>query len=105
MHWQNCRNCFEFDHHKSANEEIYPVAILNHQVLVSDWDRDLALNTYVFLSKFIDQVRFVSTFQQSGADSRMDLHCGANHCMTDIFLGHLCVLRVSIASFALPSPR
>src|SRR5439155_21373203 len=100
MYRKDRRDRLKFDHDQPANEEIDPIAILDRQLLISDRDRDLASHADPGLFEFVDEARFIGTLQQSRTDSRMDLHRGADDCMPDILLGHLRVLRVSIASFA-----
>src|SRR6266567_2598563 len=103
MHGQNRRDRLKFDYDKSADEEIDPVAILNRQLFVADWNGDLALHANALFFELVYQAHFIRALQQPGTNGRMHLHCRPDDCVPDILLDHLRVLCVSIASFALPN--
>src|SRR5947208_8988453 len=103
MHQQDRQDRLEFDHHRRADQKIDPTAVLDRQLVVADWDKNLAAHPDALLFEFVHETGFVRALEQSRANRRMDFHGRADDRVSEILLDHLRVLCVSIASFALPT--
>lgn len=59
MHWQCHLDGFELNSHEIVNNKIDPVAVVDHQLFVLNWDQDLLAGRRARLSKLIGRANLV----------------------------------------------
>jgi hypothetical protein len=64
----------KLDNDAFANKKIDPIPVIDSQIFVTEWDRDLPLHRQTSLLQFIHQAGFVRAFEQSWPYRGVHLH-------------------------------
>lgn len=67
MNWQDSFDGLEFHNDRVLNHEVKPEAGVNCQSVVNHRESHLSLDFETALCEFMNQTRFINTFQQAGA--------------------------------------
>ena len=100
MHRQNALNGFQFDHHQVLDEEVDAIARVENQIVISNREQNLSTRTNFPLFQFVPETGLVSTFEQPGANDRVDAHRRSDNRVADFVFDHFRVLSDPSASSA-----
>ena len=88
MNRQYCSDGLQFDDHEILNEKVYPIAIIDHQSIIANWNQNLLSREQALLRQLVDQTGFVCALEETRSYRRVDLHRCADDQMADFVLVH-----------------